>query len=163
METKTNQKILNDEEKLKKLKEVIEKYKGTKGALIPVLQEAQSIYGYLPLDVQKKIAQELDVPLSEIYGVATFYSFFTLKPKGKYQIKVCLGTACYVKGAASILEELKEQLNIGVGDVTPDLKFSLDGVRCVGSCGLAPVMFINDEVYGRLTPDKIKGILDKYK
>lgn len=163
MEAKTNQKILNDEEKLKKLEEVIEKYKGTKGALIPVLQEAQSIYGYLPLDVQKKIAQELDVPLSEIYGVATFYSFFTLKPKGKYQIKVCLGTACYVKGAASILEELKEQLNIGVGDVTPDLKFSLDAVRCVGSCGLAPVMFINDEVYGRLTPDKIKGILNKYK
>lgn len=151
------------DEREKKLQEVIEKHKHTKGALIPVLHEAQDLYGYLPLSVQKTIAEGLNVPLTEIYGVVTFYTQFSLKPKGKYKIQVCMGTACYVKGSGAILDKLKEKLGIHVGDCTEDGKFSLDACRCIGACGLAPVMMINDDVYGRLTPDEIEGIIDKYK
>ncbi|GAE88231.1 NADH-quinone oxidoreductase subunit NuoE [Acetivibrio straminisolvens] len=146
-----------------KLQEIIEKYKNTRGALVPVLHEAQEVYGYLPLEVQKKIAEGLNVPLAEVYGVVTFYTQFSLNPKGKYKIQVCMGTACYVKGSGAILEKLKEKLEIDVGGCTGDGKFSLEACRCIGACGLAPVITINDDVYGRLVPDDIEGILEKYK
>ncbi len=144
------------------LKAVIEKHKNEKGATIPVLHEAQAIYGYLPLEVQEMIAEGLNVPLAEVYGIVTFYAQFSLNPKGKYQIGVCLGTACYVKGSGDILEKIKEILGIEVGECTPDGKFSLDATRCIGACGLAPVMSINDEVYGKITVDDVADILAKY-
>lgn len=151
------------EEMTQKLQEIIDRYKNVKGALIPVLHEAQELYGYLPMNVQKQISEGLGIPLTEIYGVVTFYTQFSLKPKGKFRISICMGTACYVKGASQILDKLQEKLGIHVGDCTEDGKFSLDACRCVGACGLAPVLMINDDVYGRLTPDLIEGILDKYK
>lgn len=151
-----------DEQALK-LQEIIEKHKHMKGALIPVLHEAQELYGYLPLKVQKAISEGLNIPLTEIYGVVTFYTQFTLKPKGKFNIQLCMGTACYVKGADKILDKLQEKLGIHVGDSTDDGRFSLEACRCIGACGLAPVMMINEDVYGRLTPDLIEGILEKYK
>ena len=141
---------------------VIEKYKDTNGALIPVLHEAQEIYGYLPIEVQKMISEKLSVPLAEIYGVVTFYAQFSLNPKGEYKIGVCLGTACYVKGSGDILNKIKEKLHIEVGECSPDGKFSLDATRCIGACGLATVMTINDDVYGRLSVDDVEGILEKY-
>lgn len=150
------------ERKLTQVAEMLEKYKGKKGALVQALQEAQGIMGYVPLEVQKLVAEALDVTLSEVYSTVTFYSFFNLKPRGKYQIRVCLGTACYVRGAAQVLNRLQQELGIEVGDTTDDLKFSLDACRCVGACGLAPTIIINDDVYGRLTPDKIPEILKKY-
>lgn len=145
------------------LKKVIEAHRDQKGAAIPVLHEAQEIYGYLPLEVQEMIADGLNVPLAEIYGIVTFYAQFSLNPKGRFQIGVCLGTACYVKGSGDILNKVKEILNIEVGECTPDGKFSLDATRCIGACGLAPVMTINDDVYGRLTVDEVPGILKKYE
>ncbi|MDF2524509.1 MAG: NADH-quinone oxidoreductase, subunit [Clostridiales bacterium] len=145
-----------------KLQEVIEKYRDTRGALIPVLHEAQNLYGYLPASVQKKIAEGLNIPLAEIYGVVTFYTQFSLKPKGKFKVNVCLGTACYVKGAGKILDRFKEKLGIGVGECTEDGKFSLDACRCIGACGLSPVITVNDDVYGRLTEEDVEGILEKY-
>ncbi|MCR5685563.1 MAG: NADH-quinone oxidoreductase subunit NuoE [Lachnospiraceae bacterium] len=150
-------------EQEKKLRKVIADLKDERGALMPVLQQAQEIYGYLPYEVQKIIAEELNVPIEEVYGVVTFYSQFSLYPKGKYKISVCLGTACYVKGSGEVLEKIKSILNIDSGQCTADGKFSLDACRCVGACGLAPVMMINDDVYGRLTPDKVQEILDKYE
>lgn len=151
------------DEKEQKLQEIIEKYKETKGALIPVLHEAQEVYGYLPMNVQKKISESLNISLSEIYGVVTFYTQFSLKPKGKFKVSACMGTACYVKGSNLILEKLQEKLGIHVGDCTEDGKFSLDACRCIGACGLAPVIMINDDVYGRLTADDIEKVLEKYK
>ena len=142
---------------------VIEKHKHDKGALMPVLQEAQEIYGYLPEEVQKIIALGLDVPLEEVYGVVTFYSQFSLVPKGKYNISVCMGTACYVKGAAALLDKLTEKLGIGPEECTADGKFSLTACRCIGACGLAPVLTVNDDVYGKLVPEDIEGILAKYQ
>lgn len=150
-------------EQHEKLMAAIEKYKGTKGALIPVLHEAQEIYGYLPIEVQKTIAEGINVPLSEIYGVVTFYTQFVTQPKGEYRFAVCLGTACYVKGANLVLEKLEEELGISVGDCTDDLRFSLEGCRCIGACGLAPVITINEDVYGRLSPNDVPDILAKYK
>lgn len=150
-------------EQEEQLKAVIASHKGERGATIPVLHEAQSIYGYLPIEVQEMISEGLDVPLAEIYGIVTFYTQFSLNPKGQYQIGVCLGTACYVKGSGDILEKIKEILKIDVGGCTADGKFSLDATRCIGACGLAPVMTINDDVYGRLTLDEIEGILKKYE
>ena len=146
-----------------KLKEVIEQYKDDPGAVMPVLQEAQEIYGYLPLEVQTMIAEGLNVPVDEVYGVSTFYSQFALTPKGKYHISVCLGTACYVKGSGDVLNKLSEELGIEAEECTPDTKFSLTACRCIGACGLAPVITVNDDVYGRLTADEIPGILKKYK
>ncbi len=146
-----------------KLQEIIDKYKDTKGALIPVLHEAQELYGYLPIEVQKKISEGLNVPLTEIYGVVTFYTQFSLKPKGKYRIQVCMGTACYVKGSGLILDKLKEKLGINVGDCTEDRLFSLDACRCIGACGLAPAIMVNDEVYGRLTEKDLDDVIEKYK
>jgi NADP-reducing hydrogenase subunit HndA len=152
-----------DVDKEQKLQDVIAEYKGTSGALVPVLHEAQEIYGYLPIEVQKKIAEGLDIPLAEVYGVVTFYTQFSLEPKGKYRISVCMGTACYVKGAGQILDKLKELLGIDVGEVTDDGMFSLDDCMCIGACGLAPVIMINDNVHGKLTPDDLGEILSKYK
>lgn len=145
------------------LEEIIVKYKDTPGALIPVLHEAQELYGYLPFEVQKIIADGLNIPVAKVYGVVTFYSQFSLTPKGKYRISVCLGTACYVKGAAEILDKLKERLSIDVGECTDDGLFSLDSCRCIGACSLAPVVTINEEVYGKLVPEDIDGIIDKYE
>ncbi len=145
-----------------KLKEVIAAHKDDPGAIMPVLQEAQEIYGYLPIEVQTMIAEGLNVPLEEVYGVSTFYSQFSLSPKGKYNISVCLGTACYVKGSGDILNKLSEILGIGAEECTADGKFSLTACRCIGACGLAPVITINDDVYGRLTVDDVPGILAKY-
>lgn len=145
-----------------KLKEVIARHKDERGATIPVLHEAQEIYGYLPIEVQEIISEGLGVPLAEIYGIVTFYTQFSLNPKGEYQIGVCLGTACYVKGSGDILEKIKEKLGIDVGQCTPDGKFSLDATRCIGACGLAPVMTVNDDVHGRLTVDDVDDILAKY-
>lgn len=147
----------------KELKALIKEKKDDPGALMPILQGAQDIYGYLPVEVQTIIAKELDIPLEKIYGVSTFYSQFSLQPKGRHQISVCLGTACYVKGSGLVLDKLKERLEIDSGECTPDREFSLDACRCVGACGLAPVMTIGDDVYGRLTVDQVDGILDKYK
>ncbi len=145
-----------------KLMAVIEQNKEIPGALLPVLHEAQEIYGYLPIEVQQMVADGLGVSLSEVYGVATFYSRFSLTPKGKYQISVCLGTACYVKGSDKILAEVENKLGIKSGECTPDGLFSIDSCRCVGACGLAPVMMIGEEVYGKLTPKEVGAILDKY-
>ncbi len=150
-------------EQEEQLKKVIEAHKGQKGAAIPVLHEAQEIYGYLPIEVQEMISEGLDVPLAELYGIVTFYAQFSLNPKGRYQIGVCLGTACYVKGSGDILNKVKEILNIDVGECTPDGKFSLDATRCIGACGLAPVMTVNDDVYGRLVVDQVADILKKYE
>lgn len=145
------------------LKRVISELKDTAGALMPILQHAQEIFGYLPIEVQTMISDETGIPLEKIYGVATFYSQFSLQPKGQYRISVCLGTACYVKGSGDIFKKLEELLGITNGECTPDGKFSLDSCRCVGACGLAPVMMINDEVYGRLTVDDVPAILAKYE
>lgn len=149
--------------KLNKIEEMLKKYKGQKGVLLQALQEAQGIMGYLPIEVQKMVAEALNITLSEVYSTITFYSFFSLKPRGKYQIRVCLGTACYVRGAEKVLDRLKTELGIEVGETTDDAKYSLDACRCIGACGLAPAIIINDEVYGRLTADKIPDILKKFK
>lgn len=146
-----------------KLRKVIEKHRGEKGSLMPIMQEAQDIYGYLPYQVQKIISDELDIPMEKVYGVATFYAQFTMSPKGKYSVSVCLGTACYVKGAGAILEKVKSELGIDDGECTADGKFSLDTCRCVGACGLAPVFIVGGDVYGKMTPDKVPEILAKYE
>jgi len=150
-------------EKLNQIKDMLKKYKGQRGALLQALQEAQGIMGYLPIEVQKLVSEALGVTLSEVYSTITFYSFFNLKPRGKYHIRVCLGTACYVRGAEKVLDRLKTELGIEVGDTTDDLKFSLDACRCIGACGLAPAIIINDDVYGRLTPDKVPEVLKKFE
>ena len=129
---------------------------------MPIMQRAQDIYGYLPYEVQKIISDELRIPAEKVYGVATFYAQFNLYPKGTYKVSVCLGTACYVKGSGPVFDEIQKILGIGDGECTPDGKFSLDTCRCVGACGLAPVMLVNDDVYGRITVDQVKGILEKY-
>jgi len=150
-------------EKYVKLQEAIEAHKDEKGALMPVLQAAQDIFGYVPMDVQEIIAEGLGTTLSEVYGVATFYSQFSLEPRGEYVIGVCLGTACYVKGSQKVLDRLAEELKISVGRTTPDGRFTLNATRCLGACGLAPVMMVNEEVYGRLVPDDIPDIIAKYQ
>lgn len=149
-------------EQKEQLLQVINDKRNEPGALMPILQKAQEIYGYLPIEVQTMIAQEMDVPLEKVYGVTTFYSQFSLNPKGRHQISVCLGTACYVKGSGIILEELQKILGIENGECTPDGKFSLDACRCVGACGLAPVMLVDDDVYGRMNPNEIEKIFAKY-
>lgn len=145
------------------LRAKLAEFKKQPGSLMPALQFAQDLYGYLPYEVQTIIAEELGVSLSDVYGVVTFYSQFSLFPKGKYRIGICLGTACYVQGSGEIYEKLKALLAIESGECTRDRKFSLDATRCVGCCGLAPVMTINDDVYGKITPDDVAGILAKYE
>lgn len=134
-----------------------------KGALIQVLHHAQGLFGYLPREVQLHVAKRLDVAPSKVYGVVSFYSYFTTEPKGDYKISVCLGTVCFVKGADKILEEFEKQLGIKSGETTSDLKFSLEGLRCVGACGLAPVVVVNGKVYGHVKPEQVEGILNEYK
>ena len=150
-------------EQEERLQQVIAAHRGLPGATMPVLQAAQEIFVFLPDEVQIMVAEGLGIPLTEVYGVASFYAQFTLNPKGKYQISVCLGTACYVKGASDVLTAVEKKLGIKPGGITPDGKFSLDACRCVGACGLAPVIMINNDVYGRLTPDQVGAILDKYE
>ncbi len=145
-----------------KLKAVIEECKNDKSLLMHVMQKAQEIYDYLPIEVQKMIADGMDIPLQKVYGVSTFYAQFALSPKGKYNISVCLGTACYVKGSQAVLDKICEILGIQPGECTPDLKYSIEACRCIGACGLAPVFTVNDDVYGRVTPDQVKDILAKY-
>lgn len=150
-------------EQEEKLQAVIAELKADHGSLMPIMQKAQEIYGYLPVEVQTMIADSLGIPLEKVYGVATFYSQFSLFPKGKYKISVCLGTACYVKGSGDLYNALMEKLGISGGECTPDGKFSLDACRCIGACGLAPVLTINDDVYGRLTVDDLDEILARYE
>lgn len=150
-------------EKFAELQKVIDEHKGQKGALMPVLQEAQGIFGCVPMDVQEYIADALDTTLSDVYGVATFYSQFSLQPKGKYVIGVCMGTACYVRGAQKVLDRVVKELGVEVGSTTEDGMFTLQATRCLGACGLAPVMMINDEVFGRLTEEEIPAIMEKFK
>ncbi|MBP3738388.1 MAG: NADH-quinone oxidoreductase subunit NuoE [Muribaculaceae bacterium] len=141
---------------------ICDKFGNKPNELINILHEAQNMHGYLPEEMQRIIARKLGIPASKVYGVVTFYSFFTMTPKGKHPISVCLGTACYVRGSEKLLEEIKRVLNIEVGQTTPDGKFSLDCLRCVGACGLAPVFTIGDKVYGRLQPKDVKKILEEY-
>ena len=150
-------------EQKRKLCEYISEHKGEKGSLMPIMQFAQNLYGYLPIEVQTIISDETGIPLEKVYGVSTFYSQFSLNAKGKYEISVCLGTACYVKGSGKIYEKLQEILGISGGQTTADGRFSLVDCRCIGACGLAPVLTINGEVYGRLTVDDVEGIVAKYR
>ncbi len=149
-------------EQLELLKSKLCEMKDEPGALMPALQVAQEIFGYLPIEVQRVVSEELDLPLEEVYGVVTFYSQFSLLPKGKYNISVCLGTACYVKGAGDIFDRLSQRLNIQNGECTEDGNFSLEACRCIGACGLAPVLTINEDVHGRLVTDDVDKILANY-
>jgi len=144
------------------LKEFIAATKGEKGAAMPILQKAQEIYGYLPEEVQMIISEETGIPLSELYGISTFYAQFSLNPKGQHQVNVCLGTACYVKGSSAVLDKACSVLNCEPNSITADGRFSVDVTRCVGACGLAPVMIVDGEVYGRMVPEAVEGILKKY-
>ena len=151
------------ESKINFVKEVCKSFGNKAGEVINVLHKVQGEFGYLPAEVQELVAKELGIPVSRVYGIVSFYSFFTMTPKGEHPISVCLGTACYVRGAEKVLDELKRQLGIGVGEVTPDGKFSLNCLRCVGACGLAPVIEVGEKVYGRMTPDRVKDVLAEYK
>ena len=150
-------------EQQEQLFKVIDENGGAHGSVMPILQKAQEIYGYLPIEVQTMIAEKMDVPLEEIYGVSTFYSLFALTPKGKYNVSVCMGTACYVKGAADVLGKICEVLGIQPEECTQDGKFSITECRCIGACGLAPVMTVNDDVYGRVSVSEVEDILSKYE
>jgi NADH-quinone oxidoreductase subunit E/NADP-reducing hydrogenase subunit HndA len=149
-------------EQIAKLDSIIEKYKGKPGGLIPVLEEAQVCLEFLPMPVQKRIAAGLNLPLSRVYGVVTFYSFFTMTPRGKYTIRVCLGTACYVRGGKALSETLEKQFGIKEGETTADRMFTLESVRCLGACGLGPVIVVGEDVHGRVKPGKVKEILSQY-
>ena len=152
-----------EKEKFEALQLVIDELRDEPGCLMPIMQRAQDIFGYLPEKVQNYIAKELDIPVSDIYGVATFYAQFNLEPKGQYIISVCMGTACNVKGSQQVLDKLEEVLEIPAGRTTKDGMFTLNATRCLGACGLAPVIMVNDDVYGRLTPDQIPDIIAKYR
>jgi NADH:ubiquinone oxidoreductase subunit E len=149
-------------EKLNKLEHIINEHKNQQGALMPILHETQELFGYLPEEAQKRISEVLNISMAEIYGVATFYSRFTLKPRGKHTIGVCLGTACYVKNAQGIIDKIKKELKVGAGETTPDGLFTLEATRCIGCCGLAPVMTIGEDVYGKIVPEDVSDILKKY-
>lgn len=154
---------VSEEEMLQQLDPILDDYSSTPGALIPVLQIAQNLFGYLPESVMKRIAEKLDKTYSEVAGVVTFYSFFSTSPRGKYLVRVCLGTACYVRGGKEVLDSLKKHLGIDVGQTTDDRRFSLDVGRCFGACGLAPVIMINDDVHQRVKPSKIQTLLATYR
>ena len=145
-----------------RLMAVIDAHRGQQGATMPILQQAQDIYGYLPEEVLIIIAEELGKSLSELYGVVSFYTQFSINPKGETQVSVCMGTACYVKGAADILEKVEQKLSCKAGKITPDGRFSVDATRCIGACGLAPIMTVGEEVYGRIKPSEVADILEKY-
>jgi NADH:ubiquinone oxidoreductase subunit E len=146
-----------------KLNKIISKYKDKPGSLIPVLEEAQVTLEYLPMSVQKKIARELNLPLSRVYGVVTFYSFFTMKPRGKHTVRVCLGTACYVRGGKALADTLVKEFGVEEGETTPDRMFTYETIRCLGACGLGPVVVVDEQVHGRVKPSKVKEILSQYK
>ena len=156
-------KFSETKEQRKEFDSLVAAHKGNRDELMVVLQKAQDVYGYLPIEVQQRIADGFGVSLSEVYGIVTFYSQFCLVPKGKYNISVCLGTACYVKGAAKVFEKVKEILKIESGECTPDGLFSICEARCIGCCGLAPVMTVNDDVYCKLSASDVEGILKKYR
>lgn len=160
---KCNCKEMSEEEKFVFLNQIIEDYDKSESNLIQILHMSQAIFGFLPFKVQSFIAEKMDLPISKVSGVITFYSFFTTKPKGEYIIRVCMGTACYVRGGKKIIEKLSEILNIGVGETTEDLKYSLEIVRCMGACGLAPAIKINDRVYKQVNPNKLQQILKQHK
>ncbi len=151
------------EKDLNTIKEICKSFDYKPGELINVLHKTQEHFGYLPAEVQEVVADQLKVPVAKVYGVVTFYSFFTMLPQGKYPVSICTGTACYVRGADNVLQEFKRQLNIEVGETTDDGKFSLNCLRCVGACGLAPVVLVGDKTYGRVSPEGVKEILDEYK
>jgi len=161
-ERKTTIPFKGTAEQEKKLRDMIALHKDQEGALIPVLQEAQEIYGYLPIEVQYIIAREFKITLEKVYGVMSFYSHFTLNPKGVYNVSVCMGTACYVKGAGEILERIEKKLKIESGSITPDGLFSIDSTRCIGACGLAPIVTVNDDIYDQVSPADVDAILEKY-
>ena len=146
-----------------KIEEICKSYNYEQGELINVLHKTQEFLGYLPAEAQEVIAKEMNIPTAKVYGVVSFYSFFTMIPKGRFPISICMGTACYVRGAEKILDEFKNQLGLGVGETAPDGMFSLASLRCVGACGLAPVVLVGEKVYGRLATDDVKGIIDEYK
>jgi NADH-quinone oxidoreductase subunit E/NADP-reducing hydrogenase subunit HndA len=150
-------------EDVAKLKEICKSFNNKAGELINVLHKSQTYFGYLPAEVQELISQELNVPVAKVYGVVTFYSFFTMIPKGQHPISICTGTACYVRGAEKVVDEFKRLLNIKVGETSPDGKFSISCLRCVGACGLAPVVLVGEKVYGRVSPDGVKDILKEYE
>ena len=151
------------EEKLKQLDEILKEYKGRPGALIPVLHQAQELFGFVPIEVQKRVAEGLDTELSEVYGVVTFYSLFSLQPRGEHEIGVCKGTACYVKGSEKVLDRLEDDLGIEAGETTPDGKYSIEVMRCVGACGLGPVVTVDDDIYARVKPEKLNEVLARYE
>lgn len=146
-------------EKLARIAEVVEAFRDKPGSLIQILHLAQGIYGYLPIHVQRLVAEKLDIPVSEVWGVTTFYSFFSTKPRGEYSIRVCLGTACYVRGGVEIVKRLSQTLGVGVGETTPDGKFTLEVMRCIGACGLAPALLVNDKVVRQVNPDKLNRVI----
>lgn len=152
-----------DEGKLKQLEEYIDSIEQKEGALIGILYKAQEIFGYLPKDVQLFVARKLGIPASKVFGVTTFYSYFTMEPRGKHVINVCMGTACFVKGADKVLEEIKKELGITEGNMSADGMFTVDSLRCVGACGLAPVVMVDGKVYGRVKVEDVKSILDEYR
>lgn len=152
----------NTDERMVKVKDILEEYRSVKGSLIPILHSVQKIYGYLPEEVLQVVSEDLNIPMTEIYGVASFYHLFSLEPKGEHIIKVCLGTACYVKGGQVILNRLEQELNLKVGKTSLDGKFTLEATRCLGACGLSPVMTVDDKIYARVTLDDVRRILDEY-
>ena len=163
MEAKTKVAFLGTAEQEAELLAAIEEMRDMPGALMPIMQKAQDIYGYLPIEVQTIISDAMNVPIEKIYGIATFYAQFALQPKGKHQISVCLGTACYVKGSQAIYNKISEVLDIGEGECTPDRNFSLESCRCIGACGLAPVMLVDGDVYSSMTADRVEEVLAKYE
>jgi len=161
--SKKKVKLKLSEDKVHKILDICNSYDNEPGELINVLHETQSLYGYLPAEVQEVIAGGLNISTAHVYGVVTFYSYFTMIPKGRFPISVCTGTACYVRGAEKVLEEFKKELNMAVGETSEDGKFSINCLRCVGACGLAPVVLVGEKVYGRVSPDGVKAILENYK
>ncbi len=155
-------KISLNTKKIDRIKEICTQYGNSQGEIINILHKVQSEFGFLPMEVQELISEEIRMPVAQIYGIISFYSFFSMKPKGKHPISICLGTACYVRDSEKVLEEFKRQLGVGLGELTSDGKFSLDTLRCVGACGLAPVALIGEKVYGRVTPNQVKEILSEY-
>jgi NADH-quinone oxidoreductase subunit E/NADP-reducing hydrogenase subunit HndA len=159
----SNIKIQISQSTRSKIEEICKSFNYEQGELINVLHKTQEFLGYLPAEAQEVIAKEMNIPTAKVYGVVSFYSFFTMIPKGRFPISICMGTACYVRGAEKILDEFKKQLGLGVGETSPDGMFSLASLRCVGACGLAPVVLVGEKVYGRLATDDVKGIIDEYK
>ncbi|HDS07448.1 MAG TPA: NADH-quinone oxidoreductase subunit NuoE [Bacteroides sp.] len=150
-------------DQIEKIHETCEQFGNSEGELINILHRVQGTFGYLPAEVQEVIAEKLNIPVARVYGVVTFYSYFTMTPKGEFPISICTGTACYVRGAEKVLGEFKKELQIEVGETTADGKFSLSCLRCVGACGLAPVVLVGDKTYGRVAPDDVKEIIGEYQ